>query len=89
MLKSLDPDSDEACLIKVTEREYHKLIKVPSDYVAEFSKITILAHGAWEEARKNNDFSHFQPHLEKIVEMRRQYADFFAPYDHVYDPSAG
>jgi carboxypeptidase Taq len=24
--------------------------------------------------------------LKKIVEMRRQYADFFKPYDHVYDP---
>lgn len=83
---TLDSETDEACLIKVTEREYHKQTKVPSDFVAEFSKITTLAHGAWEHARKNDDFSHFQPHLEKIVEMRRQYADFFAPYDHVYDP---
>ena len=83
---ALDPETDEACLIKVTEREYQKQTKVPSDFVAEFSKITILAHGAWEQARKNDDFPLFQPHLETIVEMRRQYADFFAPYDHVYDP---
>ncbi|MCJ7715809.1 MAG: carboxypeptidase M32 [Anaerolineales bacterium] len=84
--ESLDPDSNDACLIEVTSRDYQKQIKVPSDYVAEFSRITVVAHSAWEEARKNDDFSHFQPHLEKIVEMRRQYADFFTPYDHVYDP---
>ena len=83
---TLDPDSDDACLIKVTRRDYDKHTKVPSEYVAEFSQVTVIAHGVWIEARKNDDFSHFQPHLEKIVDMRRQYADFFAPYDHVYDP---
>ncbi len=83
---SLDPDSDDYCLVEVTSRDYGKQIKVPSDFVAEFSRITVVAHGAWEEAKKKDDFSHFQPHLEKIVELRRQYAEFFAPYEHVYDP---
>lgn len=84
--ESLDPESNDACLVKVTSRDYQKQTKVPSDFVAEFSRIAVIAHGAWEEARKNDDFSLFQPHLEKIVEMKRQYADFFTPYDHVYDP---
>ena len=84
--ESLDPESDDACLIEVTDRDYQKAVKVPSEYVAEWSKITTIAHGAWEEARSNDDFAHFQPHLEKILEMRRQYADFFKPYEHVYDP---
>ena len=84
--ESLDPESDDACLIEVTHRVYQKSVKVPTAYVAEWSRLTTIAHGAWEEARGNDDFAHFQPHLEKIVEMRRQYADFFKPYDHVYDP---
>ncbi len=84
--ESLDPESDDACLIEVTNRDYQKLVKVPTEYVAEFNKVTAIAHGAWEEARAKDDFPHFQPHLEKIVDMRRQYADFFKPYDHVYDP---
>ncbi len=84
--EELDPDSDEARLIQVTRREYDKATKVPSEFVAELARVTTRAHGAWEEARQNDDFSHFQPHLEKIVDMARQYADFFAPYDHVYDP---
>lgn len=84
--EELDPDSDDARLIQVTRREYEKRTKVPADFVAEFSRVTTRAHGAWEKAREDDDFSHFQPHLEKIVGMRRQYADFFAPYDHVYDP---
>ena len=84
--ETLDPESDDACLIEVTDRDYQKSINVPSEYVAEWSRVTAVAHSAWEEARANDDFSHFQPHLEKIVDMRRQYADFFKPYTHVYDP---
>ena len=33
-----------------------------------------------------SDFSIFQPNLERLVELRRQYAEFFKPWDHVYDP---
>jgi carboxypeptidase Taq len=84
--ETLDPDSDDACLVAVTDRDYKKATRVPSEYVEEFSRVTVIAHGAWEEARADDDFGHFQPHLEKIVQMRRQYAEFFAPYDHVYDP---
>ncbi|MDZ7844035.1 MAG: carboxypeptidase M32 [Anaerolineales bacterium] len=84
--EELDPDSNTARLLQVTEREYKKSTRVPASFVEEFSRVTSNAHGAWEEARKNDDFSHFEPHLQKIVEMRREYADFFAPYDHVYDP---
>ena len=40
----------------------------------------------WAKARSENRFVDFQPHLEKIVELRRQYAACFTPYDHVYDP---
>jgi carboxypeptidase Taq len=84
--ESLDPESDDACLIEVTDRLYKKSVKVPNEFVEEFTMVTAIAHGAWEEARANDDFEKFQPHLEKIVDMRRQYADFFKPYDHVYDP---
>lgn len=83
---SLDPDSDEARLIKVTRREYEKRVKVSSDWVKEFAKVTTMSHSAWEEAKQISDFSIFQPHLEKIVGLRRDYSNFFAPYDHIYDP---
>jgi len=85
-VKTLDADSDEARLVKVARRDYDKRTKVPTEYVAEMARVTTVAQTVWEEAKKDNKFSLFQPSLEKIVSMRRQYADFFAPYDHVYDP---
>ncbi len=81
----LDPDSDDARLIKVTAREYKKQTRVPSSLVAEFTEATSRAHPAWVQARANNDFSAFEPHLQRLVELRQEYANLFAPFDHVYD----
>jgi carboxypeptidase Taq len=81
-----DPDSDEARLVKVTTRQFEKQTKVPPEMVVEFAELTTNAHHVWEQAREKNDFAHFQPYLEKIVDLRRRYAALFAPYEHVYDP---
>ena len=85
-VETLDPDSDEARLVKVTRRLYDKETRVPREWVAEFARVTGNAHEVWAKARANKDFASFQPVLERIIDLRRQYAGFFAPYDHIYDP---
>lgn len=82
----LDPDSDEACLIRVASREYARKTRVPAELVAEFASTTAAAQHEWERALHGNDFAHFRPHLEKIFQLRREYAECFKPYDHIYDP---
>ncbi len=82
----LDPDSDDARLIRVAKRDYERAVKVPTTFTAEFTKVTSDAFSAWMEARAEDDFSKFQPYLEKIVSMEHQFVEFFAPYEHVYDP---
>ena len=82
----LDPDSDDACLLRVLRRQYDKNKRVPVSHVVEFAEVTAVAHGAWVKARAEAQFSQLQPYLERIFELRREYASFFAPYDHVYDP---
>jgi len=85
-VRQLDPDSDDARLIRVTKRQYNKQTKVTPQWVADFAQTTALAYNVWVEARAANDFGKFQPLLEKIVTLRQQYASFFSPYDHIYDP---
>jgi len=82
----LDPDSDSARLVKVAAREFEKLVRVPAGLVAELAEETALAYAAWQEARSKSDFPMFRPHLEKIIDLRRRYAQLFAPFDHIYDP---
>jgi carboxypeptidase Taq len=82
----LDPDSDDACLLRVARVNFEKHNRISAAWVNEFAQVTTLGQEAWIAARRANDFASFRPHLEKIVELRRAYAAFFAPYEHVYDP---
>jgi len=83
---TLDADSDDARLIRRSKIEYDKATRVTTEWVADYARVTALAQEKWVQAKTQADFSIFQPMLERIVELRRQYAEFFKPYDHVYDP---
>ena len=85
-IKQLDPDSDDACLIRVAKRDYDKQTKVPAEFVTEMARVSTVAQSVWEKAKAQSNFELFRPYLEKLVKLRRQYADFFKPWDHVYDP---
>ncbi len=85
-LPTLAPDSDDARLIVLARDLYNKRTRVPAAWIGEFTRLTTEAQQTWMKARQNSDFSSFQPALERIVEMNREYAQFFAPYQHVYDP---
>lgn len=82
---NLDPESDEARLIKVAARDYEKATRVPADFVVEMTRVTTQAFQAWVEARQQANFALFQPHLERIVELVHRYIGFFPPADHPYD----
>jgi len=84
--EQLDPDSDDARLIKVARRKYEKKVKVSPDLIADLAKASATGTQSWAQARKDNNFKAFQPDLEKIVDLRRQIAQCFGPYDHIYDP---
>ncbi len=83
--QKMDPDSDDARLIKVAARNFDKATRIPADFVVEFSQVTALAYQAWVEARQKSDFAVFRPHLEKLVELGHRFVGFFPPADHPYD----
>ena len=78
-------DSDEAALVRVASRNYEKARRVSPAFIAEQAIVTSKAFEAWVEARSKSDFSIFQPHLEKVVELVHKYISFFPPGDHPYD----
>ena len=84
--RSLDYDSDEASLIRVTRRKYERAIKIPSEFMAEVSTHTSESYQVWTEARPANDFERVRPYLEKTLEYSRKCANFFPGYDHIADP---
>jgi len=83
---SLPRDADDASLIRVARRDFEKAIKVPPDHVMRANELGSAAFDAWTRARPANDFATMRPFLERILDLSREYADFFAPYQHVADP---
>jgi carboxypeptidase Taq len=81
----LDPDSDDARLIRVAARDFEKDTRIPAEFVAELELAAAVAFAAWTEARAKSDFALFRPHLEKIVDLTRRYVGFFPPAEHPYD----
>ncbi|HWQ02385.1 MAG TPA: carboxypeptidase M32 [Gaiellaceae bacterium] len=86
--ESLDYDSDEASLIRVTRRDRDKELQVPVGLREEQTRAGAEAFPVWVEARRTNDFELFRPYLERNIELRREYAGCFEvdePYDALLD----
>jgi carboxypeptidase Taq len=82
---SIEYDSLEAGLIRVTRRDYEKLRRVPSALRAEISRSAAIGQSVWERARGESDFELFLPHLERNLELKREYVDCFEPAEEDYD----
>ncbi|VAW38753.1 Thermostable carboxypeptidase 1, partial [hydrothermal vent metagenome] len=79
-------ESNEASLIRYLRRSYAEARQLPPEFVRRVSEVSGKAHPAWVEARENNDFAHFQPHLEQVVELVQEMASLYGYEDEKYDP---
>src|SRR5947207_2727280 len=82
---SLDPDSDDAALIRLARRERTKAVEVPTELRAEIVRAASEAAPVWLEAKATSDFELFLPVLERNVELRHRYIACFEPQDEPYD----
>ncbi len=85
-LDGAGPDSDEACLVDVTRRDWEKARRVPPDLQAEMTKLASEAVEAWAVARADDDYASFRPWLDRTLELKRRYAACFPAPDDPYDP---
>ncbi len=83
---SMPADSMEVCLCRKLRRNFEKTSRVPSSLVARTAGTAAKAHHAWAEAKEKSDFSIFQPYLASLIDLRREYAELFRPYQNIYDP---
>ena len=80
-----DPLDPDAALVRVTRRDYERAVRVPSSLVAELSKAKSEAQQAWTQARANDDFSRFAPHLERLTELSVEKAEAIGYENEPYD----
>jgi carboxypeptidase Taq len=84
--ESLDYDSDDASLIRVTRRDWEKQRRVPTELRVELTRAAALGNQIWIEARATNNFAKFLPALQRNLDLKRQYVDCFEWEDSPYTP---
>ncbi len=84
-LRDPDPGTDDGALVRVARRDHERATKLPSRLVEELSRSRSLAEPAWARARAESDWDAFAPHLEKLLALRRESAEYLGYEDHPYD----
>ena len=70
---------DERALLREVGREYDRREGVPTALVERTTARASEAMEAWRTAREESDFEQFAPHLEDLVELKREYAAHVDP----------
>jgi carboxypeptidase Taq len=83
---SLEYDSDEASLIRVTRRDYERATRIPPAFKAEYDANAAMTYQVWTRARAEDNLALVQPYLEKTLDLSRRYAAFFPEAGHPIDP---
>lgn len=80
-----DRESDEALAVAAWLRQRRRAVAVSSDLVERLAMASTEAFSAWREAKERSDFSLFEPHLQRVFELKRQEAEELGYEDHPYD----
>ena len=84
-LDSADLNDDQQAIVREIRRQYDRKTAVPTDLVEKITETTSEADSAWKEAKADNNFDAFAPTLEKLVDLKREYAAYIDPERDPYE----
>ena len=71
--------------LKVFRRNYDRAVKLPVEFISNVAKAEGLSQAAWINAKRDNDYAAFLPHLVKMIDFSRQKAFYWGFTDNPYD----
>jgi len=78
-------DHAQRASVRVMRREYDKATKVPERLVRELAELEATSYQVWTRARPANDFSMLEPHLTRMLELKKEQADAVGWSNERYD----
>lgn len=78
-------DQETKAAVRLSKRHYDQTKSIPPALYGEFVVLTSNAHDIWEEAKKTNNFAHYEATLEKIVDFKRRFNEIVGYKEHPYD----
>lgn len=83
--KNKELNDEEKGLLRVINRRIDYYSKVPSELISQIQKATTEARVVWRNARAKSDFSLFKPHLERLLELKKDEGEKLADGKDAYD----
>jgi len=82
-------DTEMRRLLYLIWKDYKDASALPADFVEELSRHAAKSQQVWAKARQQNDYQTFAPYLEKMVQFKKQEAQYYGyettPYDSLLD----
>ena len=67
-------DDGGRAAVREIEHEYDRAVSVDEGLLTDLSRVTAAANDTWKEARSSDEYGTFAPDLERLVELKREYA---------------
>lgn len=71
--------------VRLGLEDYEKNKKLPSSFIDAITKQTSASFDAWMQARKENNYSIYEPELAKMIALKKQQAELYGYAAHPYD----
>ncbi|MHA1613289.1 MAG: carboxypeptidase M32 [Candidatus Thorarchaeota archaeon] len=83
LIEAAEKDSDaldeaQQRNLYLTKRSYDALTKIPEELVGEMAKQRAISVQTWKKAKAANNWKMFEPELEKMIGLSRQYYEVLA-----------
>ncbi len=74
-----------AANLREWRRDYEQATKLPNELIRRRAELTAAANNVWQEARANDRFAAFAPHLGQLISLSREIADHLGWQNERYD----
>ncbi len=85
LMKEEGWDLQTKASLREAKRAYEQSKKIPEKLYSEFVVLTSNAQSIWAEAKQNNNFSMYEPTLQRIIEINREFTKCYGYEEHPYD----
>lgn len=83
--KDASLDEKQKRNVKQSLKNYRDQEKYTTEFVEKMSRTVSESFVAWQEAKKKDDFSIFEPKLAQLLELKKQECEILGYKDHPYD----
>lgn len=85
LIEAVEGSEPESLEVRSVRYDYDQATKVPTKFVRTMVEAASAGGHAWQQARLDDDFNAFAPHLEKLLDLCRQKAEYLGYANEKYD----